>query len=76
MFEEELVHIRNTSTEKSTKALYNWGPQAPNPKSSWNTLDFEPTQIIKNPDGTIKEILRTSPFAYNSNNNIDRNNYA
>ena len=55
---------------------YNFGPGTEDVKSIWNTLDFEPTQIIRNADGTIKEILRTSPFAYNSNNNIDRSNYA
>jgi len=40
---------------------YIFGPQVPNPKSSWNTLDFEPG---------------AGPFAYIEQKNSNKNNYA
>lgn len=40
---------------------YIFGPQVPNPKSSWNTLDFEPG---------------AGPFAYLEQKNNNKNNYA
>ena len=34
-------------------------------KFLWNTLDFEPTKIIRDNKGKIKKKIKTRPFAYN-----------
>jgi len=42
---------------------YIFSPTAPNPKSAWNILDFEPSYI----DPSTGNLILKSPFAYNDN---------
>lgn len=52
---------------------YNFGAGTPDVKSIWNTLDFEPMRIIRDENGKIIKIIRTSPFAYNKSTNTNNN---
>ena len=45
-------------------------------KFLWNTLDFEPTKIIRDNKGKIIKIIKNSPFAYNGTSTNMNNNLA
>ena len=53
--------VKDSAAPRGMVDEYNFGPQVPNPKSSWNTLDFEPG---------------AGPFAYIKHNNTNENNFA
>ena len=55
---------------------YNFGSGTLDAKSIWNTLDFEPTKIIRDNKGKIIKIIKTSPFAYNGTSTNMNNNLA
>ena len=53
--------VKDSAAPRGKVDEYNFGPQVPNPKSSWNTLDFEPG---------------AGPFAYNYKKNTNNNSIA
>lgn len=54
-------NVKDSAAPRGMVDEYNFGPQVPNPKSSWNTLDFEPG---------------AGPFAYNYKKNTNNNSIA
>ena len=74
-YAQEVRSVSDPQSSGQRVNEYNFGAGTQDVKSIWNTLDFEPQEIIRNPDGSIKEIIKTSPFAYNPSTITINNQY-